>query len=89
MPDIAVESTGANTYRVTVTEGGSSTSHEVTAHPADVERLGKGASAHDLIRASFRFLLDRERKESILAQFDLTVIERYFPEYPTTITGYL
>ena len=32
-----------------------------------------------------RCLLEREPKESILARFDLPVIERYFPEYPHEI----
>ena len=30
---------------------------------------------------AFRFLLEREPPESILSRFDLTVIERYFPNY--------
>ena len=34
---------------------------------------------------SFRFLLERERKESILSSFDLTVIGRYFTEYEREI----
>ena len=31
------------------------------------------------------FLLEREPKESILGSFELPVIERYFPDYPTAI----
>jgi hypothetical protein len=31
------------------------------------------------------FLLEREPKESILGQFDLPVIGRYFPEYERDI----
>ena len=34
---------------------------------------------------SFVFLLERESRESILRRFELPVIERYFPEYPTEI----
>jgi hypothetical protein len=33
------------------------------------------------LEATFRFLLDREPKESILGRFDATVISRYFPEF--------
>lgn len=33
----------------------------------------------ELVTASFRFLLQREPRESILRRFDLAVIERYFP----------
>jgi hypothetical protein len=44
-----------------------------------------GTTAGRLVRASFEFLLDREPKESILPQFDLPTIERYFPDYPERI----
>jgi hypothetical protein len=37
------------------------------------------------VTESFRFLLEREPKESILGSFDLTVIGRYFPEYEREI----
>jgi len=86
--DIAVEQAGGSTYRVTVTDGGSTTTHEVTVGPAEVEALG-GATPESLIDASFRFLLDREPKESIMRNFDITVISTYFPEYPTRIIDYL
>ncbi|MGA7544342.1 MAG: hypothetical protein WBW08_00720 [Methyloceanibacter sp.] len=33
------------------------------------------------LEAAFRFILDREPKESILGRFDVTVIQRYFPEF--------
>ncbi|PJE50484.1 MAG: hypothetical protein COV29_03695 [Candidatus Yanofskybacteria bacterium CG10_big_fil_rev_8_21_14_0_10_36_16] len=39
----------------------------------------------ELVQESFRFLLEREPKESILSQFNLQTIQRYFPEYENTI----
>ena len=39
--------------------------------------------------AAFRFLLDREAKEQILAHFDITVISRYFPEFERELPRYL
>lgn len=39
----------------------------------------------DIVRASFEFLLKRESVDDILKGFDLSVIETYFPEYPTAI----
>ena len=67
-------------------EGGSRTAHEVTVSDADWERFGVGfASRAALVEASFRFLLEREPKGSILPAFDLGVIERYFPEYASMI----
>jgi hypothetical protein len=54
------------------------------------QRLAKGRhSAESCIDAAFRFLLDREPKESILRQFDLAVIERYFPEFERELPRYL
>jgi hypothetical protein len=38
-----------------------------------------------LVQETFRFLLEREPRSSILARFDLPVVERYFPEYPSEI----
>ncbi len=88
MTEIDVEAVGGNTYKVVVTDTTSSTSHEVTASPGDMEALG-GATPETLLEASFRFLLDREPKESIMRNFDITVISTYFPEYPSRIIDYL
>ena len=46
-------------------------------------------SAETVIAAAFRFLLDREPKEAILARFDIRDIARYFPEFETTLGAYL
>lgn len=89
MAEINVEPGSSDNYLVTVVEGGSSTTHEVTVTADEVSRLGAGASAEELVEASFRFLLDREPKESILPRFELGVISRYFPEYPSRIAEYL
>jgi len=72
-----------------VEEGGGASAHEVTATAAEVDRYAPGTAPEALVEASFRFLLEREPKESILARFALPVIERYFPEYPSRIAGYL
>ena len=39
--------------------------------------------------AAFRFLLDREPKDSILRRFDVTEISRYFPEFEREMPHYL
>jgi hypothetical protein len=73
-------------FEVTVQEGGSQSRHSVTLKKTDYERLtGEETSPEDLVTESFRFLLEREPKESILSSFDLTVISRYFPEYDREI----
>jgi hypothetical protein len=70
---------------VTVRDG-SETHHRVHVSRADLARLAPGAfDPVDLVEASFAFLLEREPKESILREFDLTVIGRYFPEYEREI----
>jgi hypothetical protein len=67
--------------KVTV-RNGSETHHRARVSRADLARLAPGASDPvDLVEASFAFLLEREPKESILREFDLIVIGRYFPDY--------
>jgi len=74
------------TFQVTVREGRGESHHRVTLRKAAYERLPGGkASPEALVTESFRFLLEREPKESILRSFDLTVIGRYFPEYEREI----
>jgi len=66
---------------VTVYEGGSWTRHVVRVSERDFERWAGDRSPEDLVRDSFAFLLQREPKESILKEFDLSIIKRNFPEY--------
>ena len=66
---------------VTVQEGGTHTGHTVRVSRADLDRWGRGGNVDDLVRRSFEFLLEREPATSILRTFDLSVIERYFPEF--------
>lgn len=88
MAEITVEEIDATTYRVTIDEPDSSSQHMVTVGAQDLDGLPDG-SPSKLVDASFRFLLDREPKESILSRFELGVISRYFPEYKDRIADYL
>ena len=85
MARIEVSHRGGNVYDVTVADDHGTTTHAVTVQPSDVERYAPGATVEELLKASFRFLLEREPKEAILRRFELPVIERYFPEYPRVI----
>ena len=58
-------------YDVEVREKDTQTKHRVTM---------KGGTPQ-AVEAAFRFLLDREPKESILKTFDVSVISKYFPEF--------
>ena len=79
---IEVERLEKGEFRVRVIEGQSESSHRVRISQDDYRRLcGGKIEADELIRRSFEFLLAREPKESILPEFDLSLIERYFPEY--------
>jgi hypothetical protein len=89
MSDITVTTTAPGCSGSPSPESGASTTHEVTADSADLERVGHGAAAERVIAASFRFLLDREPTESILRRFDVSVIGRYFPEYESRVAYYL
>ena len=51
--------------------------------------FGETPAPEACVEAALRFLLDREPKESILPQFDIRVIQRYFPEFEREIGGYL
>ena len=55
------------------------TEHDVRITKADQERYGDEVG--DLVHRSFEFLLARESNTSILREFSLSTIERYFPEY--------
>lgn len=56
------------------------TIHRVHVSRAELERYGGGDVA-DLVRRSFTFLLAREPNTSILREFSLADIARFFPEY--------
>jgi hypothetical protein len=71
---------------VDVVDQGSTSHHAVEVLRAELDRWGRGRSAEELVRESFRFLLDREPKESILREFKLSVITRYFPDYDRAMT---
>ncbi len=62
------------------------TRHTVHVSQDDLARLAPGHyDPEALVAASFAFLLEREPRESILRQFELPVIERYFPGYEAEI----
>jgi len=65
-------------------QGPLTTTHRVRVSRAERERYG-GSDVADLVKRSFEFLLAREGNTSILREFDLSTIERYFPEYAREI----
>ena len=85
MARIQVTHESGDDYRVEVEDDRGTSTHRVTVTDRHLKTYGAGADAEALLEESFRFLLEREPKESILSSFDLPVIERYFPEYPDEI----
>lgn len=73
MAEIAVTPRGAREFDVVV-DGTSR--HRVTVP----ERFGD-EGLERVVRLSFEFLLEREPASSIMREFSLDVIRRYFPEY--------
>ena len=77
-------------YHVEITESdgsGSETTHQVTMRKdyyMDLTEKGR-IIPEEFIKKSFEFLLDRESRDSILQQFDISQINDYFPEYETQI----
>jgi len=92
---IAVTRTGTGDpfrFKVEVSGRRSSdrTVHQVTMSEAAFKRLTTGYNTpENVVGAAFRFLLDREPKETILAKFDVMDIARYFPEFEQELPTYL
>ncbi len=73
-------------FTVQVEEGGSSSEFTVTVDDDYHQKLtGNACSKQELVEKSFDFLLKREPKESILPNFNLKVIAKYFPDYEKKI----
>jgi hypothetical protein len=77
-------------FEVVVRAGKGETRHHVTMSQETCRRLTAGRHTDEqCVDAAFRFLLEREPKESILRTFDVTVISRYFPEFERELPRYL
>ncbi len=84
--EVAVSESGHGWVADVTVRVATMTRHRVRVSRADHARYGDGDVA-DLVRRSFAFLLAREPNTSILREFDLGVIERYFPEYGRDFGG--
>ena len=90
--DISVTRTSGGdplAFDVLIRDGRGESRHSVTLAQETLDRLASGHKAEDFVEAAFKFLLDREPKESILKRFDVTVIARYFPEFERELPQYL
>ena len=79
---ISITPAGPHEFGVEVTEGSETTSHKVIVPPALLEDWGlEESDSEDVVRESFAFLMEREPASSILPEFSLAIISRYYPEY--------
>jgi hypothetical protein len=86
MPEVIVSmvNDGGDDYLfdVRVREGNDSTTHRVTVSDEEYNSLAEDhISPGELVKKSFEFLLEREPRESILKEFGIMDIAKYFPEY--------
>ena len=82
---ITIESINQNSFKVTVNKE-STTEHLVLLNDNLYQSITNGKiTKKDLIIKSFEFLLLRESNQSILKEFNLEVINQFFPEYNNEI----
>ena len=82
MSGIRITPAGPHEFGVEVSEGEQTTSHKVSVPPSLLEEWGLDDShCEAVVRESFAFLMEREPASSILPEFSLAIIPRYFPEY--------
>ena len=70
-------------FGVEVEEGHQTSGHMVSLPPAFLDDLLlTGVDQELIVRETFDFLLEREPHTSILPEFSLDDVSRYFPEFP-------
>jgi hypothetical protein len=83
MTTMRIVSMAPGEFGVELTEGHEITGHKVRLPPAFLDDLLlAGVDEERIVRETFDFLLEREPATSILPDFSLTDVSRYFPEFP-------
>jgi hypothetical protein len=82
MTDVVITPLEPGMFRAEVTEGHLTTSHRVLVPDGVLDGLGLADSAGErVVQETIRFLLEREPATSILPEFSLEDVPRYFPEF--------
>ena len=85
---LSIKTQSNNRYEVIINLK-TKTSHVVTLSDKDYLNLtNKKVTKKELLKFSFKFLLEREPNTSILSSFELTVIAKYFPEYEKSVKNW-
>ena len=86
---LRLKDNGSFTFRVEIKDIKGESGHEVTLSRETYDRLtGSKFAPETCVEAAFRFLLDREPKESILSSFDIERIADYFPDFERALPHY-
>jgi hypothetical protein len=86
MADISITPVEASRFDVQLTEGRTSTTHRVTVPESMLENPElRGVDPEVIVLRSIEFLLEREPPTSIMSEFSLDVIPRYFGDYDTEL----
>ena len=87
--EILIKKNDNNTFVVSI-ESSINSNHIVTLNNDIHNEMTKGfKSKEELILFSFKFLLERENNTSILSNFNLEIIQNYFPEYKNEIQNWI
>lgn len=90
---IEVEQTASGdpmVFSVQVEDRGARSRHRVTLSRATYDKFSGGRfEPNEIVRAAFRFLLEREPASEILPSFDVNVIKLYFPNFDRDFPSYL
>ena len=85
---LSIKALPNNKYEVKINSK-TTTSHFVTLSDIDYKDLtNKKVTKEELLKFSFKFLLEREPNTSILSSFELRVISKYFPEYENSVKNW-
>ncbi len=86
--EILIKKNDNNTFTVSI-KSLINSEHIITLNDDFYFEITKGIkSKEELILFSFKFLLVRENNTSILSNFNLEIIQNYFPEYKNEIQNW-
>lgn len=72
-------------FAVTVVDEIGESVYSVTMDKDFITRIGADFKPEKIVEKSFEFLLEKEGKDKILAEFDITIISHYYPEFITEL----
>lgn len=82
--DISIKTIPTNLgwhFNVSINEPTGPTFFKVSMDKDFLTQIGSGYHPEKVVLKSFEFLLEREPKDKILQEFDITTISNYYPEF--------